>query len=445
LLPPKNNKFRIKGKPNTYLTVELNNVNYPRGSLFLCLFLLASLFVVPGIAASQNEGILHYDSGKPTSFYFFKNYGHAVYFSNAGNITIEGIQIYGCKWDTSNQDAFINIAIWDENLKTLYQDQIPYSDISLNELGSSQKCDPKWVEIPLPGYNVNDNFYVSVFTDSTPVNENNHGIEIGFSSPSTTESSHTTLTDPNRIDDTTLIIPPPLNDKFDLQNIDWMIRVHYETAGNVTSPVTVTSGKVSPAPFPLLLPGIGVILLFAVIGCLAYFFIKRQGKKSGGEKPAVAPVTIGRTLPTHHDVFISYARPDKPIADAVCAKLESANIRCWIAPRDVPPGMEFPAAIIQGIEGSLIMVLVFSSHSNVSPHVLREITSAVNKGIIIVPFRIEEIQPSQSMEYLISVPHWLDAITPPLDQYLVLLTARIEKILSENPRQQNKGKQGPDS
>jgi hypothetical protein len=49
------------------------------------------------------------------------------------------------------------------------------------------------------------------------------------------------------------------------------------------------------------------------------------------------------------------------------------------------------------------------------------------------------------MEYLISVPHWLDAITPPLDQYLVLLTARIEKILSENPRQQNKGKQGPDS
>ena len=144
-------------------------------------------------------------------------------------------------------------------------------------------------------------------------------------------------------------------------------------------------------------------------------------------------------------MFISYARPDKPIADAVCAKLESANIRCWIAPRDVPPGMEFPAAIIQGIEGSLIMVLVFSSHSNVSPHVLREITSAVNKGIIIVPFRIEEIQPSQSMEYLISVPHWLDAITPPLDQYLVLLTARIEKILSENPRQQNKGKRGPDS
>jgi hypothetical protein len=101
-----------------------------------------------------------------------------------------------------------------------------------------------------------------------------------------------------------------------------------------------------------------------------------------------------------------------------------------MAPRDVPPGMDFPAAIIQGIEGSRVMVLIFSSHSNASPHVLREITSAVNKGIIIVPFRIEDIIPSKSMEYLISVPHWLDAVTPPLEQHFDHLASTIENILS---------------
>ena len=104
-----------------------------------------------------------------------------------------------------------------------------------------------------------------------------------------------------------------------------------------------------------------------------------------------------------------------------------------MAPRDVPPGMDFPAAIIQGIEGSRVMVLVFSSRSNVSPHVLREITSAVNKGIIIVPFRIEDITPSKSMEYLISVPHWLDAITPPMEQHFDQLAVTIERILSDVP------------
>ncbi|WP_423948599.1 toll/interleukin-1 receptor domain-containing protein, partial [Candidatus Binatus sp.] len=36
-----------------------------------------------------------------------------------------------------------------------------------------------------------------------------------------------------------------------------------------------------------------------------------------------------------HDVFISHSARDKPYADAICAKLESRGIRCWIAPRDV--------------------------------------------------------------------------------------------------------------
>ena len=36
-----------------------------------------------------------------------------------------------------------------------------------------------------------------------------------------------------------------------------------------------------------------------------------------------------------HDVFISHSTSNRPVANAVCASLESAGIRCWIAPRDV--------------------------------------------------------------------------------------------------------------
>ena len=136
-----------------------------------------------------------------------------------------------------------------------------------------------------------------------------------------------------------------------------------------------------------------------------------------------------RSNVNHHDVFISYAQLDKPIADAVCAKLESRHIRCWIAPRDVPPGKNFPEAIIDAIEESKIVTLIFSSHANNSPHVLREVTKAVNKGCIIVPFRVEDVVPSKSMEYLISVPHWLDAITPPLEKHIDELAGNVERIL----------------
>lgn len=133
----------------------------------------------------------------------------------------------------------------------------------------------------------------------------------------------------------------------------------------------------------------------------------------------------------HHDVFISYAQQDKPIADAVCARLESRNIRCWIAPRDINPGKNFPEAIIEGIEEGKVLVVIFSSSANNSPHVTRELTHAVNKGRIIIPFRIEDVTPSKSMEYLIGVPHWLDAVTPPMEQHIDRLVGTVEHIIGK--------------
>jgi tetratricopeptide (TPR) repeat protein len=119
-----------------------------------------------------------------------------------------------------------------------------------------------------------------------------------------------------------------------------------------------------------------------------------------------------------HDVFISYSSADKKIADATCANLESKGIRCWIAPRDVMPGKNYQGELIDAIDNTHIMVLIFSSNSNTSPYIIRELTEAVEKGVIIIPFRIEDVMPSKEMKFLINVPHWLDAMTPPLERHL---------------------------
>jgi hypothetical protein len=78
---------------------------------------------------------------------------------------------------------------------------------------------------------------------------------------------------------------------------------------------------------------------------------------------------------------------------------------------------------------AVIMVLVFSSYSNNSPHVIRELTRAVSQEVIIVPFRIEDIQPSKSMAYLINVPHWLDALTPPVEKHIDKLAEIVQLLL----------------
>ena len=131
-----------------------------------------------------------------------------------------------------------------------------------------------------------------------------------------------------------------------------------------------------------------------------------------------------------HDVFISYSVRDKTVADAVCATLEGRKIRCWIAPRDVLPGKIWGEAIIEGLEQSRLMVLVFSSSSNNSSQVMREVERAVNKGIPVIPFRVEDVPLSKSMEYFISAAHWLDALSPPLEVHLQKLADAVGALLA---------------
>ena len=130
-----------------------------------------------------------------------------------------------------------------------------------------------------------------------------------------------------------------------------------------------------------------------------------------------------------HDVFISYAAQDKPIADAVCGILEGNRIRCWIAPRDILAG-EYGKVIINAINGARVMVIVFSSSTNESKHVKREAEIAVERGIAVLPFRVEAVLPSNSLKYILTGLHWLDALTPPLEDHIHRLAETVGYLLN---------------
>ena len=131
-----------------------------------------------------------------------------------------------------------------------------------------------------------------------------------------------------------------------------------------------------------------------------------------------------------HDVFISHSTSNRPVANAVCAALESAGIRCWIAPRDVMPGRSYSGEITRAIQQSRAFVLIFSAHSNNSEQVLREVQLAANSRLHIVQFRIDAVVPSDDLEYYLSGPHWLDAVTPPLENHLEQLKSSMQALLS---------------
>jgi parallel beta-helix repeat protein len=102
-----------------------------------------------------------------------------------------------------------------------------------------------------------------------------------------------------------------------------------------------------------------------------------------------------------------------------------------MAPRDILPGKDFAEAIIEAIENCRVFVLILSTSSANSPHVLREINKAASKGIPILSFIIEDVTLSKSMEYYLSTDHWLNATTPPLSRHIHNLALIVEKLLSE--------------
>lgn len=135
-----------------------------------------------------------------------------------------------------------------------------------------------------------------------------------------------------------------------------------------------------------------------------------------------------------HDVFISYSTKNKSVADPLCAALESAAICCWIAPRDVQPGLPFAGQITRAIRGSKAMVVIFSAESNDSEQILRELELAANARLPIIEFRIDDVTPNDDLRYYLSTPHWFDGTTVPLDDCLGSFAIALRTLLETSEK-----------
>lgn len=106
-------------------------------------------------------------------------------------------------------------------------------------------------------------------------------------------------------------------------------------------------------------------------------------------------MTDKNSVKMHHQVFISYSTPDRQVADLICSKLESVNIRCWLPHRDTLPGVRWISQITKPIKESKLVVLVFCSNANQSQWVKDEFMLAFEKKLNIIPFQVEDTSAQQ--------------------------------------------------
>jgi hypothetical protein len=100
--------------------------------------------------------------------------------------------------------------------------------------------------------------------------------------------------------------------------------------------------------------------------------------------------------------------------------------------------MDWGEAIVQAIASSRLMILVFSSNANSSHQIRRGVERAASKQVPIVPFRIEDVQPSGSLEYFLGTPHWLDALLPPMEQHLQHLVQSARLLMAASSSSQKR-------
>src|ERR1700691_4769325 len=110
--------------------------------------------------------------------------------------------------------------------------------------------------------------------------------------------------------------------------------------------------------------------------------------------------------PTH--VFVSYASSDAAVAFAIVETLERNGIACWIAPRNVVPGILYVDEIVGAINNATVVVLVLSEHAVASAHVGKEIERASSKRRPIIALRTDSAPLTRAFEYFLSESQWIE-------------------------------------
>jgi hypothetical protein len=91
-----------------------------------------------------------------------------------------------------------------------------------------------------------------------------------------------------------------------------------------------------------------------------------------GESSEAVPGPPGASMAAgSRTVFLSYASPDAQVANHVCQFLESHDVRCWMAPRDVKPGAAYADAIVRAINEASALVLVLREFGSVQHRVAK--------------------------------------------------------------------------
>ena len=130
-------------------------------------------------------------------------------------------------------------------------------------------------------------------------------------------------------------------------------------------------------------------------------------------------------------VFVSHSSVDVGFAEKLVRDLERSGVPCWLAPRDLPPSVSYPTAIIEATQRAVAVIVVLSRHAYDSEHVCREVERAAHIKKPLFPIRIDREPLRGDLEYFLSNRQHIDFLKGRRSEDVQKLAQELKRLFSE--------------
>jgi hypothetical protein len=127
-----------------------------------------------------------------------------------------------------------------------------------------------------------------------------------------------------------------------------------------------------------------------------------------------------------YDIFLSYCRTDKALADQFVELARRRGLTVWYD-QLISGGQDWRNSIVEALRNSKSLVILFSEASNDSRQIIKELAIADNFSKLVIPILVEDTEPRGPYLYEMASRNWINLYPNPSS----LLDSLIDRLAGQ--------------
>jgi hypothetical protein len=127
------------------------------------------------------------------------------------------------------------------------------------------------------------------------------------------------------------------------------------------------------------------------------------------------------------DIFLSYSRADRPLAEQFVAAAKQHGVDVWFD-ENIAGGEDWRQAIVDELGSAKALVILFSDHSNASTQLIKELAIADKMNKRVIPVLVAETEPKGAYLYEMASRNWINIYPNPETRLASLVSTLVTQL-----------------